>query len=122
MQKNQMLYNVNIRLDLNLLYKKELNLLLLKEKYGIMVLYLPSFFFINEKKDKLLFNFISKIDFIYFFKQFLFLCNYFLILFYFRIKLKGLGYRIRKVSNKIYRFFLAYNHYFYFFMPKNIFV
>lgn len=120
--KENVVYNYIIRLDLKLLYKKELNILFIKEKYGVLFLYLPRFFFISENINNLKLSFLSKLNFMNVLKQFLFLCNYYLVLFFFRIKLKGLGYRIRKITKKIYRFFLAYNHYFYFFVPKNVFI
>jgi len=120
--KENIIYNYIIRLDLKLLYKKELNILFIKEKYGVLFLYLPKFFFINENINNLKLSFLSRLNFMNVLKQFLFLCNYYLVLFFFRIKLKGLGYRIKKITKKIYRFFLAYNHYFYFFVPKNVFI
>jgi hypothetical protein len=33
-----------------------------------------------------------------------------------------LGYRIKKYNKNFYRFFMAYNHFFYFYVPKNFFI
>jgi hypothetical protein len=36
--------------------------------------------------------------------------------------LRGLGYRIKRVSRKIYRFFFAFNHFFYLYVPVNVYI
>lgn len=117
------LFSYLIKIKLNLLLFKKLNLLLIKGKFGIIYLFMPKFYFYKiEKNDKLLFCFLNKYYFYYLLKQFFFIYKIFFKFYYFRLKLKGLGYRIKKITKKIYRFFLAYNHYFYFFVPLNIFI
>ena len=39
-----------------------------------------------------------------------------------RIKIKGLGYRIRKVTQELYYFFFNYTNMFYFNIPNNILI
>jgi hypothetical protein len=45
--------------------------------------------------------------------------NFFKV-FFFKLKLRGLGYRIKKISVNVFRFFFAFNHFFYFFCPINM--
>lgn len=45
-------------------------------------------------------------------------------IFFFRMKLKGLGYRFKNVFNLnfLYKIFFAQSHFFYFFLPKNVLI
>jgi hypothetical protein len=117
------LFNYLIKVKLNLFLFTKLNLLLIKGRFGIIYIYMPKIYFYKKGKNNELFLcFLNKFFFYSFFKQFFFIYKIFYKFFYFRLKLKGLGYRIKRMTKKIYRFFLAYNHYFYFFVPLNIFV
>jgi hypothetical protein len=85
------------------------------------VLHLPRIFFYIKNANEIKFLFLNKWFYSSFFKQIYIFYKIFFKFYFFRIKLKGLGYRIKKITKKIYRFFLAYNHYFYLFVPKNIY-
>jgi hypothetical protein len=82
------------------------------------------FFFIRYKK-KLSFNYYFNFcylkkeysNFLKFFNLILKKVNYFSI---YRLKLIGLGYRFRFITNYLYRIFCGYSTYIYFFTPKSI--
>jgi len=112
------LFKFIINSEILIMLNKGLNKFFFKGFYGVYNLFLPSFYFFKEIKNYFILNFLNKINFLKFNKQFLFAVNSYKIIYFFRIKLKGLGYRIKKITLKIYRFFLAFNHYFYFFSPK----
>jgi len=83
---------------------------------------MPSFYFFKKEKNKIFFIFLNKRLYLNIIKQ---LINYFnncVKFYFFKIKLRGLGYTLEKFTSKLYRFFFAYNHYFYFHIPKDIFV
>src|SRR5271165_682742 len=99
-----------------------LNLFILYFKYHFFFLKLPCIYFFN--KQKLINNGIN-FRFI-FFKKFLyisflrhFFCNYnrLFSFYYFRLKLKGLGYRIYKVSKFLIKIFFNRNNFFYLHIP-----
>jgi hypothetical protein len=84
---------------------------------------LPRFYYLKlNLGNELNFLFLDKWFFKTFLKQFFFFYKVFFKFYFFRIKLKGLGYRIRKMTNKLYRFFVAYNHYIFFYVSSNVFV
>ena len=116
------LFNYLIKIRLNFFLFTKLNILLIKGKFGIIFLYLPKYYFYKLENNKFLFCFLNKYFFYYLLKQFFFIYKKFYKFFYFRLRLKGLGYRIKRMTKKIYRFFLAYNHYFYFFVPIDIYI
>jgi hypothetical protein len=107
-------FNFKFLLNLNLIY--------FYTKIGYMKIFMPSFYFIKNNKNSINFVFINKIKYLNILKQFLYYFNKCLKFFFFKIRLRGLGYKVEKFSIKLYRFFFAYNHYFYFHVPKDIFV
>jgi hypothetical protein len=84
-----------------------------------MKIYMPSFFFFNNENK---FIFLNKKKYLNILKYLLYFFNKCLKFYFFRLRLRGLGYKLEKFSLKLYRFFFAYNHYFYFHVPKDIFV
>jgi len=100
-----------------------LNMLLFKVYGGVLVLHMPLHFFLRySTMQSLEFIFTEKIFFTNFIKQFI---NYLALIskvFFLKIKLKGLGYRIKKYNKSIYRFFVGYNHYFYFYTPLHVII
>lgn len=100
-------------------FNKNLNLILMHTKSIYMKIYMPCFFFSNNQNK---FIFLDKNKFLNILKYLLYFFNKCLKFFFFRLRLRGLGYKLEKFSLKLYRFFFAYNHYFYFHVPKDIFV
>src|SRR6185295_2886285 len=114
MSKKLVLFNYLIKIKLDFFLFSKLNILLIKGRFGIIFLYLPKYYFYKLNNNKFLFCFLNKYFFYSLLKQFFFIYKIFYKFYYFRLRLKGLGYRIKRMTKKIYRFFLAYNHYFIF--------
>jgi hypothetical protein len=91
--------------------------------FGITVFWLPFYFFFKKKGNQSFeFFFHEKFFYRYFISYLSKSFSVFLNIFYFKVKIRGLGYRIRLVyrSKKIFRFFFGAICYFYFFLPKNL--
>jgi len=104
-----------------LLFLKMKNVLFLKNILGYVKIYMFSKYFYNNSKNKNTFLFVNKKAYNNFLNNFYNFFNRFFRFFFFRLKLRGLGYRIKKITKKLYRFFFAFNHYFYFHISKDIF-
>jgi len=121
--KSYLLFNFKSFLEFNLFFNKNFNYLLIQSKLYILKISLPNLYFIKiNKNNNIYLCFINKYYYSTVFKQLFFYLKFLFKIFFFRIKLKGLGYRIKKINKRVYRFFLAYNHYFYFYAPLNIFI
>jgi hypothetical protein len=73
----------------------------------------------NEENS---FLFLNKSDFIMFLRNFFSFYNKICKIFYFRIVIRGLGYKIRKITKRFFLFFFAVKHYFYFYLPNDVFL
>ena len=113
-------FNFFLKLDLS--FYNKLNFIYIKGENGVIFFKLPNYFFYKNINDILSFCFLNKYFFNSFFKQILFFIKIFYKYYFIRLKLKGLGYRIKKYNNDLYRFFMGYNHYFYFFVPVNTYI
>lgn len=120
--KTKIIFNNIINLDIDFFLKPNIGLFFIKGKFGVIFIYLPKYYFYFITLNKMNFIFLNKWFFSTFLKQFFCFYKIFYKMFFFRIKLKGLGYRIKKITSKLYRFFIAYNHYIYFYVCSNIFI
>jgi hypothetical protein len=120
--KNRLILNLFFYKELDLFLNKKFNILFIKGNHGIIFLYLPRIFFIKKSDNNIRLLLNAKNIFFSILKQFLFLYRLLFKFFFFRIRLRGLGYRIKKISKKIYRFFFAFNHYFYLYVPLNVYI
>ncbi len=84
---------------------------------GIFVLQLPSLFFFN------------RVYFYFFFKNKksikIFLNNLFFLnhlFFFLKLKVRGLGYRVKRITDNFFRFFLGTTNLFFFHVPRNILI
>lgn len=92
--------------------------LLIKGKFGKILINLNLFGFIKiENIFKISFLFINKNLYSNFLKYFFKLYSFILKLYFFRLRLKGLGYRMFKINKNLLKFFFAKNHYYYFNIP-----
>lgn len=96
---------------------KNSNLIIFKNVLGYIKYYMPSFYFFKNNR----FIFLKKEFFKTFINNFFYFYNRFCRFYFFKLRLRGLGYRIKKITKKLYRFFFAFNHYFYFHVSKDIF-
>jgi len=91
---------------------------------------MPKFFFLKiNGVNNWSFLFLNKYNFFTVLKNFMNIYKTLHKFFYFRLKLKGLGYSIRTLPRKthwrnkrLYKFFFAYNHFFYFHLPIDILI
>jgi hypothetical protein len=108
-------------LNSKLIFLKMQNILFLKNILGYIKIYMFSKYFYKNLKNNISFLFTNRKIYNNFLNNFYNFFNKFFRFFFFRLKLRGLGYRIKKITKKLYRFFFAFNHYFYFHISKDIF-
>ena len=96
--------------------------LIMKSFYGVFLYKMNSYYFL--KNNKLIYKilFINKILYKSFIKHFINLYKKLSNIFSIKLKFKGLGYRIRKISNKLYYFFFNYTNMFYIFIPQKLLI
>ena len=98
------------------------NILYVNTRFGPRKFHMPNYFFFKNEENgvKFIFNDYNKYNL--FFRQLIRIFARSFRIFFFKLKLRGLGYKvISSVRRKIIRFFFAYNHFFYLHVPKNIF-
>lgn len=115
-------FNYFVKLNVQFFFEKQKNLFFIKGKTGVIVFSLPNYYFINIINNSFNFCFLNKYFFYTFFKQISFYLKFFFKYYFIRLRLKGLGYRIKKYNKFLYRFFMGYNHFFYFYVPINTYV
>lgn len=112
----QLLLNNNF----NLFYQNKSSILYLKGLYGIVSYKLPSFYFWRKNINNLTFIFLNKFFFSSFLRHFFMFYKRLYYIYSVRLKIRGLGYRIRRISNNLYYFFFNYTNMYYFYIPNNI--
>lgn len=83
---------------------------------------LPKFFYkkINDKSVSLLFT--KEVFFNLFIKKLLLICKSFFSLFLLKVRIKGLGYRMRTVSSSLIQLFFVHKNFIYFYVPARILI
>ena len=112
------------------IFSKNINIFLISKKssiyiqsdFGIISLKLPSYYFFTKELNLISFIFLNRFFFISFIKHFFLYYDRLTLIYFIRIKIKGLGYRIRKISNELYYFFFNCTNMFYFYIPNNILI
>lgn len=91
-----------------------------RSQRGIFMLRLGSFFFFKETKEGVVFVFPTK----EIFKRFIsgLFNNFKVFFYYFKLKVRGLGYRIKRITQRLFRFFMGTTNFFFFHVPKDILV
>lgn len=112
---------INLSLNFDVMFFENTNFLFLKGLLGFVVLRLPSFFFFKNNVN-LSFVFLNRFYFLSVFKHFSYLYRRLFFFNYVKIKIKGLGYRIRKVFKYLFKFFFGHTNFFYFHVPSDIIV
>ena len=90
--------------------------------FGFFVFRLSSFFFFSKHLNNISFFFFTKYFFRSFLSHFFSVYNRLYSLFFFRLKLRGLGYRIKRLANNLFRFFIGTTNFFFFHVPLNVLV
>lgn len=106
--------------NLKLYFSKKYNKLFLRFNNFVMFLYLPSYYFFNKTANSFNLLFINKYLYKTFLNQLILFSKTPNKIYFFKLRLRGLGYRIRKMSNFLYRFYFACTNYFYFHVPNEI--
>jgi hypothetical protein len=96
------------------------NILFSRTFTGFFFFKMPCFFFFSVLdlnfiflKKKLLMSFIAQISFA---------LRFFFSFFFVRFKMRGLGYRVKHITNNIIRFFIGTTNFFYFLAPLSIYL
>lgn len=98
------------------------NLISILGTYGLIKWNLPSSYFYFNSKNLITLIFLKKEIFINFLNLFFLFYKRIFFLYWVRLKIKGLGYRIRKITTNLYYFFFNYTNMYYFNIPKNIII
>jgi len=106
----------------NLFFSSQNSLLYLKGILGILIIKLPSYYFFLFESGLLSFLFLSRFFFISVSRHITYLYRRLFFFNYVKLKIKGLGYRIRKLGKQLYCFFFGHTNLFYFHVPKVIMV
>lgn len=100
------------------IYNNFIFLIFNKKNY---ILKIPAIFFIKNQKNNFNFLFLNKFYYISFIKHLFNYYNKFFSLYHFRLKLKGLGYRIFQLSKFLLKIFYNRSNFFYIHIPSCIF-
>lgn len=97
---------------------KEKSLLILKNPFGFFILHLSFLYFFDSANFSFFFS--KKIFWKNFLSRLFFILKNKISIFFFKIKSRGLGYRIRSIWNTkyVFRFFFGGHSFVYFFQPK----
>lgn len=96
--------------------------LIMKSYYGFFLYKMNSYYFLKNNKWIYKILFINKIYYKSFIKHFFSLYKKLSNIFSIKLRFKGLGYRIRKISHKLYYFFFNYTNMFYILAPQKILI
>jgi len=110
--------NLNKNIEIN--FNNNKSIIIIKGLYGVFIYKMPSYYFYKLYNNTIRFIFINKFIFTSFIKHFITLYKKLSFLYSVRLRVKGLGYRIRKITNNLYYFFFNYTNMYYFYLPKNI--
>jgi hypothetical protein len=115
--------NYNIKKNIELFFSEKKSLLYIKGLYYYIVIKIPNyyyFFFKNNNNLSIIYN--KKILLSSFIRNINLLYNKLVFLYSIRLKLRGLGFKIRKVSKNLYYFFFNYINMYYIYIPKNLLI
>jgi len=106
----------------NLFFSVNLSILFIKGIFGIILIYMPSFYYVYNLGKNLKFLFISKFLYKCFVKHLFYYYNYVYYVYFIKLKIRGLGYRIRQLWDNLYYFFFNYTNFFYLYVPNNMLI
>lgn len=117
MLERKALYNLSLDLDI---FFSNNNLLYLRGNFGLAVFILPNTFFYKKQINSISFLFLTFFAFKSFLAHFFQALRKLFFFSYVRLKIKGIGHRVRKISNSLYKFFFFSTSFFYFYVPAGI--
>jgi hypothetical protein len=110
----------NLSINLNLVFFKNCVILITSTKS--IILKLPKIFFGSFNVNYYSFLFINYYHFRSFIQLFKTFSNRFYFFYFFRLKLRGLGFRMKKICKYLYRFYFVFVNYFYMHLPKGVII
>lgn len=93
------------------------NIIIIIVKFRFFMFKIPAVFFYKLDNNNYKFLFLKKFYYISFLKHLFNFYNRFFIFYYFRLKLKGLGYRIFNVTKNLIKVFFNRSNFFYIHVP-----
>ena len=96
------------------------SLLLLKRHGNVLVVRLPGYFFYALQPSGFSLLFLKKQLFSDFFSFLRLVSRRFDVVYFYRLKLRGLGFRLERLASSLYRFFFATTNFIYFHVPPSI--
>jgi hypothetical protein len=111
-----------LKSNFSFIVSKKLSIFFLKGALGFFSFYLPSSFLIKQDKSSYSFLFLNFNFFKSFINNFFTLYNNLYIIYSLKLKIRGLGFRIRKINDSLFYFFFNYTNLFYFHIPFNILI
>jgi hypothetical protein len=114
--------NYNFEKNIKFFFSNKDSYIYIKGLYNIFVLKLYKYYYyiIKDKNIILLYN--NKNKFLSFIKNLILLYNKITLIYTVRLKLRGLGFKIRKVSKNLYYLFFNYINMYYIYIPKNLLI
>src|SRR5579884_3615094 len=115
--------SISLFKNFNFSFLKNKGLFIIFGLNGYFVLKMPKIFFykfIFEKHFSLIF--INNYHFLSFIKLFNVFYNRLFTYYFFKLKLRGRGYRMKKLSKKLYRFYFIRVNYIYLHVPNSVLV
>jgi hypothetical protein len=106
----------------DLYYSIKLSILFIKGIFGIILIYLPSFYYVKIQENIINFIFLSKFIYKSFISHVFNYYNYVNFVYFIKLKIRGLGYRIRQLFDNFYYFFFNYTNFFYLYVPTNLLI
>lgn len=86
-------------------------------------IFLPKFFFFkNILKKKLKFYFMNNFNYLSFFSHLVVKLNSLKVIYFLKLRLRGLGYRFRRYTPYFFRFYFTRTNFIYFHVPFNLIV
>lgn len=117
---NRKFISLSQKFDIFFSYNK--SLLFLKGTLGVIIIKLPSYFFFKVDSNQISFLFLRNFFITSFFTQFMSAYKQLFLFNFIKLKIKGLGYRIKKICSSLFRFFFGSTNFFYFHVPLDVLV
>lgn len=111
---------VHFNSDIDFFFSNKNNSIFIKGLHGVLSLYMPSKFFYKLGDNSIKFIFNNYFFFKSFISHIVVFSDYLSIVYFAKFKIRGLGYKMRRITSSLFYFFFNYTNYFYFFLPYNI--
>lgn len=110
----------NLSLEVNFFFSSLNSLMFIKGLFGMLIVNMPSYFFYSLTFSSISFLFLKRFFFLSFLSHLIYLTKRLFFFNYVRLKIKGIGHRVRKITNYLYKFFFFSTSFFYFYVPQGL--